>query len=49
MAARLQMAMPLGFHIVFAVVGMAMPLLMAIAEGVYLRTGEPLYLELAKR
>lgn len=48
-AARVQMAMSLGFHIVFAVVGMAMPLLMAIAEGVYLRTGEPLYLELAKR
>ena len=49
MAARLQMAMSLGFHIVFAVVGMAMPLLMAIAEARHLRTGEAIYLDLAKR
>lgn len=49
MAARMQMAISLGFHIVFAVVGMAMPLLMAIAEGLYLRTNDSLYLELTKR
>ncbi|MBK6695316.1 MAG: cytochrome ubiquinol oxidase subunit I [Myxococcales bacterium] len=49
LAARLQMALSLGFHIVFAIVGMAMPLLMAIAEWLHLRTKDPLYLELAKR
>jgi cytochrome d ubiquinol oxidase subunit I len=34
--ARSQMAMSLAFHIIFAVVGMAMPLLMIIAEGLWL-------------
>ncbi len=47
--ARAQMAMSLAFHIVFAVVGIAMPALMAVAEGAHLRTREPVYLELAKR
>src|ERR1700755_2043851 len=47
--ARSQMAMSLIFHIVFAALGIGMPLLMAIAEGVYLRTGDPIYLELSKR
>ena len=42
LAARLQMALSLGFHIVFAIVGMAMPLLMAIAEWLHLRTKDPL-------
>jgi len=49
LAARSQMAMSLAFHIVFAIVGMAMPLLMIIAEGMWLRTGDPLWKELAKR
>jgi cytochrome d ubiquinol oxidase subunit I len=49
LAARSQMAMSLAFHIIFAVAGMAMPLLMVMAEGRWLRTGEPVYLELAKR
>ena len=31
--ARSQMAMSLAFHIVFAALGIGMPLLMAIAEG----------------
>lgn len=48
-AARSQMAMSLAFHIVFAVVGMAMPLLMVLAESMYLRTGDESWLELAKR
>jgi cytochrome d ubiquinol oxidase subunit I len=43
------MAVSLGFHIVFAVVGMAMPLLMVAAEWRHLRTGDPAYLELAHR
>lgn len=47
--ARSQMAMSLAFHIVFAVVGVAMPLLMVIAEGLYLRRREEVYLVLAKR
>ena len=47
--ARSQMAMSLAFHIIFAALGIGMPLLMAVAEGFYLRTGEPVYLELSKR
>jgi cytochrome bd ubiquinol oxidase subunit I len=47
--ARAQMAMSLGFHIVFAVAGIGMPVLMAVAEGLHLRTGAPIYLDLAKR
>ena len=49
LAARSQMAVSLGFHILFAVAGMAMPLLMVIAELRWLRTGDPVYSELAKR
>ena len=47
--ARSQMGMSLAFHIVFAVIGMAMPLLMAVSEGCYLWTKKPIYLELSKR
>src|SRR5207253_9709263 len=43
------MAMSLGFHIIFAVVGIGMPLLMVVAEGRWLRTSDGVYLELAKR
>ncbi|MFT4536836.1 MAG: cytochrome d ubiquinol oxidase subunit I, partial [Saprospiraceae bacterium] len=32
LAARLQMAISLGWHIIFACIGMAMPFLMAFAE-----------------
>ncbi len=49
LAARSQMAMSLGFHILFAAVGIGMPLLMVIAEGLYLRTKDPVYLLLAKK
>jgi cytochrome d ubiquinol oxidase subunit I len=48
-AARSQMAMSLGFHILFAAAGIAMPLLMIIAEGLWLRSREEVYLTLAKR
>jgi cytochrome d ubiquinol oxidase subunit I len=48
-AARSQMAMSLGFHIVFAVIGIAMPVLMAAAEWKWLRTQDGVYLALAKR
>ena len=49
LAARSQMAMSLAFHIVFAVIGIGMPALMVVAERRWQRTGEPAYLELAKR
>ncbi|MCI0455439.1 MAG: cytochrome ubiquinol oxidase subunit I [Gemmataceae bacterium] len=48
-AARAQMALSLGFHMIFAAVGIGMPLLMVIAEGLYLRTGRPHYRELARK
>jgi cytochrome d ubiquinol oxidase subunit I len=47
--ARGQMALSLGFHIVFAAAGVALPALMVIAEWRYRVTGSPVYLELAKR
>ncbi|WP_165249939.1 cytochrome ubiquinol oxidase subunit I [Paludisphaera soli] len=49
MAARLQMAMSLGFHIIFAAIGIALPLMMAISEACWLRTGDPVYRVLAQR
>src|ERR1700704_4293298 len=48
LAARLQMAVSLGFHIVFAAVGVAMPFLMAFAHWKWLRTRQPVYLDLTK-
>ncbi|HMF71647.1 MAG TPA: cytochrome ubiquinol oxidase subunit I [Flavitalea sp.] len=47
-AARLQMAVSLGFHIVFACIGMTMPILMAFSEWKWLRTGKQQYLDVAK-
>lgn len=47
--ARSQMAMSLAFHIIFAALGIGLPVLMAIAEAAYLRTKKPVYLDLAKR
>jgi len=49
LAARSQMAVSLAFHIIFAVIGIAMPVLMVIAERRWQRTREPVYLDLAKR
>jgi cytochrome d ubiquinol oxidase subunit I len=49
LAARSQMAMSLAFHIVFAVIGIGMPLLMVIAERRWQVTRDPHYLELARR
>lgn len=48
-AARSQMAISLAFHILFAVAGMAMPLLMVIAQWRHQRTGDEVWLRLAKR
>jgi cytochrome d ubiquinol oxidase subunit I len=47
--ARSQMGLSLAFHIIFAAIGIGLPVLMVIAEGMYLRTSRPVYLELAKR
>lgn len=49
LAARLQMATALAFHIVFAALGMGLPLLLVITEGLWLKTGNPIYLALVKR
>jgi cytochrome d ubiquinol oxidase subunit I len=49
LAARAQMAVSLAFHIIFAEVGIALPLMMTIAEWRWLRTGDGAYLDLAKR
>jgi cytochrome d ubiquinol oxidase subunit I len=48
-AARSQMAISLIFHIIFAAIGMALPLMMLVAEALWLRTQDPAYLCLAKR
>lgn len=42
------MAVSLGFHIIFASIGMAMPFLMALSHYRWLRTGEEVYLDLTK-
>lgn len=49
LAARWLFGLSLAFHIVFAAIGVAMPLLMVLAEWRWRRTGVPAYLELAKR
>ena len=49
LAARSQMATSLAFHIIFACMGIAMPLLMVLAETLYLRTRDEVYLLLARR
>ena len=47
--ARSQMAMSLGFHIIFAAVGIGMPVLMVVAEALGMRTGDRTYEVLARR
>jgi cytochrome bd-type quinol oxidase subunit 1 len=49
LAARSQMAMSLVFHIIFAAIGVALPLMMVIAEALWLRTQDATYLCVAKR
>ncbi|HEU6452600.1 MAG TPA: cytochrome ubiquinol oxidase subunit I [Gemmatimonadaceae bacterium] len=49
LAARSQMGMSLAFHIIFAVVGIGMPVLMVVAESRWHRTGDAIYLDLSKR
>ena len=47
-AARTQMAVSLGFHIIFASIGMSMPFLMAVSHWRWIKTKDPVYLELTK-
>lgn len=47
--ARAQMGTSLAFHMIFAAIGIGMPLLMVIAEALYLRTGDEKFLVLAKK
>src|SRR5579862_5131496 len=49
LASRSQMSTSLAFHIIFAMVGIGMPALMVIAERQWRKTGDSVYLELAKR
>lgn len=46
--ARLQMAFTLGFHIIFACIGMVMPFFMVVAHRKWLKTRNPVYLKLTK-
>lgn len=48
LAARSQMALSLGFHIIFACIGMVMPFFMAISHYKWLRTGEQVYKNVTK-
>lgn len=48
LAARSQMALSLAFHIVFASIGIGLPLLMVISEGVWLRRRDELHLRLTQ-
>ena len=43
------MALSLGFHIVFAEIGIAMPLMMVLAEWRWARSGDAVHLQLARR
>ena len=47
-AARAQMGTSLAFHIVFAALGVGLPLLVFIAEGLWLRTRDRAYYDLAR-
>src|ERR1700692_951417 len=47
-AARAQMGTSLAFHIVFAALGVGLPLLVFAAEGLWLRTKDRAYYDLAR-
>jgi cytochrome d ubiquinol oxidase subunit I len=48
-AARAQMEVSLAFHMVFAALGIGMPLLTTLAEALWLRTGRAHYRDLARK
>src|SRR5262244_3850413 len=49
LTARSLMGLTLAFHIIFAAIGVSLPLMMTIAEWRWRRTNDPAYLLLAKR
>ena len=48
-SARALMGMSLGFHICFTAIGIGLPLMLLIAEGLWLRTGDETYRLMAQR
>jgi cytochrome d ubiquinol oxidase subunit I len=49
LAARAQMGTSLAFHIIFSALGVGLPLLLCIAEGFALKTGNPIWMMLTRR
>ncbi len=49
MAARAVFGMSLSFHIIFASLGVVMPFMLLVSQGLYLRRKNPVYLALNKR
>jgi len=49
LSARALMGISLGFHIIYATIGIGLPLMLMIAEWLSLRTGDDLYHQLARR
>lgn len=47
-AARSQMALSLGFHIIFSCIGMVMPFFMAVSHFYWLKTGRKVFLNVTK-
>lgn len=47
-AARSQMALSLGFHIIFSCIGMVMPFFMAVSHYYWIRTNQQVYLDITK-
>ena len=47
-AARSQMALSVGCHIIFSCIGMVMPFFMAVSHLYWIRTGKPVYLNITK-
>jgi cytochrome d ubiquinol oxidase subunit I len=49
LAARAQMGTSLAFHIIFSVLGVGLPLLLCIAEGLAIQRKDPVWMALARR
>ncbi|ACM19323.1 cytochrome bd menaquinol oxidase, subunit I [Geotalea daltonii FRC-32] len=49
LAARTLMGVSLAFHIIYATIGIGLPLMLMIAEGISLRNGNDLYHQMARR
>src|ERR1700748_514322 len=48
-AGRSQIGTSLSFHLFFAVLGVGLPAMMLVAEGMHLRPGDPVWRALARR